>query len=117
MTERRAMGLGDWLNAAVNFVIGVLLGIAADGLLQLASSGQWFLALLIPVLFAGWFLFMLLLDKGMDRLFPSGIRPAKTSKEKAPMPLPRLLGLPAGAVAGVVLARLGLAAPLLNLLP
>jgi hypothetical protein len=77
MTDRREMGFGDWLHAAANLLIGALLGIGATGLIELATSALWPLAILIPLLSAGLFLFEWVLDKAVDRLFPGGIRPAK----------------------------------------
>ena len=44
MSERRKMGIGDWMNAAINVVIGVLLGSVIFGLVQLVASGSWPLA-------------------------------------------------------------------------
>ena len=102
------MQVGDWANAAINLVIGVLLGSAADGLVQLATTAFWPLAVVIPLLFAGVFLFSWVLDMLTDRLFTIGVRPARTPKEEGPTPLLRLLSLPVGLVLGVALARLGL---------
>jgi len=108
MNERRGMQMGDWVNAAINVVIGVLLGSAADGLIQLATTSFWPLAVVIPLLFAGVFLFSWALDLLTDRLFTIGVRPAPKPKEKGRTPLPRLLSLPAGLILGIALARLGL---------
>lgn len=108
MTERRIMQVGDWFNAAFNLAIGVLLGSAADGLVQLATTASWPLAVIIPLLFAGVFLFSWALDAVTDRLFIIGVRPAHRPKEDGRTPLPRLLSLPVGLVLGVVFARLGL---------
>ena len=102
------MQVGDWANAAINLVIGVLLGSAADGLVQLATTAFWPLAVVIPLLFAGVFLFSWVLDMLTDRLFSIGVRPARTPKEEGRTPLLRLLSLPVGLVLGVALARLGL---------
>lgn len=103
------MQVGDWFNAAINLVIGVLLGSAADGLVQLATTAFWPLALVIPLLFAGVFVFSWLLDLLTDRFFTIGVRPAPKRQEPVHTPLPRLLSLALGLVLGVALARLGLA--------
>ena len=66
MNERRKMQAGDWFNAVVNLMIGVFLGMAIDGLLQLATTAVWPLAVIIPLLFAGFFLIVLLFEKLID---------------------------------------------------
>ena len=108
MSERRSMQIGDWFTAAINLVIGVLLGSAADGLVQLATTAFWPLAVVIPLVFAGVLLFSWVLDLLTDRLFAIGVRPARKPKEEGRTPLLRLLSLPVGLVLGVALARLGL---------
>lgn len=108
MSERRRMQVGDWFNAAINIVIGLFLGVAADGLVQLATTDFWPMTVIILFLFAGVFLFERVVDKSIDTLFPSGIRPARKPQVKERTPLPRLLSLPAGVVLGIVLARTGL---------
>jgi len=75
---------------------------------QLATTAFWPLAVVIPLLFAGVFLFSWVLDMLTDRLFTIGVRPARTPKEEGRTPLLRLLSLPVGLVLGVALARLGL---------
>lgn len=117
MRERREMEVGDWFNAAINLGIGILLGSVIHGLLQLVSSGSWQMALIILFLAAGLFLFMVLSDKLLDRLFQIGIRPAKTPQAPRPNPLLRVLSLPAGFVLGVVLAVLGFDRTILDFLP
>jgi len=98
----------NWFDAAIKLVIGVLLGSAADGLVQLATTAFWPLAVVIPLLFAGVFLFSWMLDLLTDRLFTVGVRPARKPKEEGCTPLPQLLSLPVGIILGVALARLGL---------
>ena len=110
------MQLGDWLNAAVNLVIGIFLGIAIDGLALLLADGLWLLALFILISVGGLLLFNGLLDMVFERLFPSGIRPAPNSQTQTPKPLLRRLSLPVGLVLGVILARLGLASTILAVL-
>lgn len=108
MSERRSMQAVNWFDAAIKLVIGVLLGSAADGLVQLATTAFWPLAVVIPLLFAGVFLFSWMLDLLTDRLFTVGVRPARKPKEEGRTPLPQLLSLPVGIILGVALARLGL---------
>lgn len=111
------MELGDWFNTVINVLIGALLGSVAYALAQLVASGSWLFALIIVVLGAGLFGFMLLSDKLFDLFLPSPIRPAKNPEPQARKPLPRVLSLPAGFIVGVVLAALGLDSAILALLP
>jgi hypothetical protein len=50
MSERRKMVVGDWMNAAINVVIGVLLGSVIYGLVQLVASGSWLMAMILVLL-------------------------------------------------------------------
>ena len=70
------MQIFDWVNAAENVAIGVLLGIAIIRLGQLTMTAFWSVAVLIPMLLAGIFLFDRLIDWLFDRVFPSRIRAA-----------------------------------------
>lgn len=110
------MGVGDWLNATVSFLIGILLGSVAYGLAQLFASGSWLMAVILVVLGGGFFLFMVVADKLFDKVFPIGIRPAKNPTPQPSKPLLRVLGLPIGLMVGVVLAFLGLDGALLGFL-
>lgn len=116
MNERRSMELGDWLQAAVNVVLGVFVGIVVFGLTQLVVSGAWLMALILVVLGFGYFVFVLLADKLFDWIFPSGIRTVGKRKHQ-PKPLLRALSLPAGLLLGIALAGLGLDRVLLDALP
>ena len=117
INERRRMQTGDWFNAAISLIIGMLLGSVVDGLAQLVTSGLWLPAVAIVLLGAGFFLFMLVFDKVSDRLFSIGMRPAPKRQAKGPTPLPRLISLPVGIVLGVVLARLGFDDTILGMIP
>lgn len=117
MRERRSMELGDWLNSAVNAVIGVLLGSVTHSLVQLVSSGAWLTAVILVLLGTSLFLFMVFLDRLSDRLFPAGIRRVGSPQARLPKPLARVLSMPFGFVIGVVLAILGLDRTILDLLP
>lgn len=116
MSKRRRMQVSDWVNASINLVIGVFLGIATDGLVQLVTTAFWPLAVVIPLLFAGFFVFIWLFDKLVDRIFPSGVRPARKPQARGGIPVPRLLSLPVGVVLGVALARLGLGDPIIGVI-
>lgn len=116
MGERRNMGVSDWINSAINVVIGVLLGSVIYGMVQLVAIGAWLTDMFMLLIFGGVFLLMVLSDKLFDRLFQTGIRPAKTPQTKRPKPLLRVLSLPSGVILGVVLAVLGFDRPILGLL-
>jgi hypothetical protein len=99
--------IGHWANALVNFVIGVLLGVAINGLARLMLSGAWVAVFTLLALFAALFLIVWLHDRLGETLFPSGIRPARKPRRGRQTPLFRRLSLPLGLVIGVVLAVLG----------
>ena len=98
---------GHWASAAVNLVIGVLLGVAINGLARLMFSGAWLAVINLLILFAALSLIVWLHDRLGDWLFPSGIRPARKPEKARRKPLFRRLSLPAGLVLGIVLAGLG----------
>jgi hypothetical protein len=110
------MELGDWLQAAVNVVLGILVGIVVFKLTQLVVSGAWLMALILVVLGGGYVLFVQLADKLFDWIFPSGIRTVG-KREDQPKPLLRAQSLPAGLLLGIALAGLGLDTVLLDALP
>ena len=110
------MRIGDWVNGAVICVVGVYLGLAVDGMTELAGTEFWPVIIIVPVLFGGAFLFVLAFDGLIDRIFPSGIKPASRQHAKQRKPLALLLCLPIGIATGVILARLGLGQALLQII-
>lgn len=102
------MQAGDWANAAVKIVIGVLLGASIYGVVQLILTGAWFAVFNIAVLSVVLFLIVVLHERLGDKLFPNGIRPARKPQPGRKVPLARRLSLPAGVVLGFLLAALGL---------
>jgi hypothetical protein len=107
-TVARFTQVGNWANTAVNFVIGTLLGVAINGLIQLVFTGAWVAVLNLSVLAVTLFCILLLHDWLGNKLFPGGIRPAREPEKGSRTPLARRLGLPVGLVVGVLLAALGL---------
>ncbi|MEQ5814214.1 hypothetical protein J3362_01755 [Marinobacter sp. NFXS11] len=99
---------GHWASSAVNVVIGVLLGVAINGLVKLMFTGAWAAVFNIAVLSAVLFFIVFLHDRLGKKLFPSGIRPACGSEEERKTSLVRRLSLPAGVVCGVFFTSLGL---------
>ena len=114
--ERRGMQPGDWLNASVNVVVGLFLGIAIDGIVRLLTTAFWPVAVVIPALFVGVFLLNESFSRLIDRMFPGGVRPALKTRARRRRPRPRRLSLPVGLLLGVALARLGLGDGLLRLM-
>ena len=106
MSKRRTMHGGDWFNTAINVVFGFLLGSPVHDLMQLAKADFWLVVLLTPPLFAGFFLCVWVVDSLLDRLFPSGIRPAQKAQRSEGTPLLRLVSLPAALVVGVLWAAI-----------
>lgn len=99
---------GHLASSAVNVVIGVLLGVAINGLVQLMFTGAWAAVFNIAVLSAVLFFIVFLHDRLGKKLFPSGIQPARGSEGERKTPLVRRLSLPAGVVLGVFFTSLGL---------
>ncbi len=111
------MRIMDWFNTAVNIVVGVLLGIGIAGLVQLITTGFWFVAILIPILFAGVLLFDSLINGLVDRIFSTGIRsPRRPKARRRRAPLLKRLSLPVGILIGIALAQVGLGDPLLGII-
>ena len=117
MSERRKMGVSDWISSAFNLLIGALLGSVIYGLVQLVASGWWLMAVILVFLGGGLFLFMFLYDKLFDWLFLSWTKPARNPQPQLPKPLLRILSLPAGFILGIVLAVSGLDRTILDFLP
>ncbi len=80
-TNRAVMQSGDWANAAVNVVIGVLRGIVINALVQLRSTGLWSVAVLLGGLAAGLFFVESWFGGMFDKVFPSGIRQGRKYKK------------------------------------
>ena len=99
---------GHWASSAVNVVIGVLLGVVINGLVQLMFTGAWAAVVNIAVLSAILSFIVFLHDFLGKKLFPSGMRPAREPEKARKQPLLRRLSLPIGLVLGVVVASLGL---------
>lgn len=114
--ELSDMRIIDWFNTAVNIGLGVLLGVVIVGLVQLITTGFWLIAILIPIIGAGLLLFDGLFNGLVDKIFPSGIRPARKSPVRRRAPLPKRLSLPVGIVVGVALAQAGLGDKLLGII-
>jgi hypothetical protein len=116
MKVRRPMTGMDWINAVFLLAVGLFLGLAVDAMSQLSALAFWSVALMSVALFGGMVVFSEALDRVIDAIFPSGIRPPRSPKPQGPRPLPLLLSLPAGVVLGMILGSLGLGATIRGLL-
>jgi uncharacterized membrane protein YfcA len=110
------MTLGDWSASATNATIGFLLGLAGYGLAKLFFAGAWSMAMAVVLPFAALFVFIRLFDGLTERIFPSGIRPARTSQAPESKPLLRRLSFPAGFLLGALAGVLGLSDQILGAL-
>ena len=116
-SERRKMRVGDWFNSAINVIVGLLIGIASYGLVQLITTGFWSVAIIIIVGFAGFWLLDGIIVRIVDWIFPPGIRAPSKHYKKAKAPVIRLLSFPLGFVSGGILAHLGLGNSLIEMMP
>jgi hypothetical protein len=110
------MTLGDLSNSATNALIGFFLGMAGFGLAKLLFAGAWAMALAVILPFAALFVFIRLFDGLTERIFPSGIRPARTPQAPERKPLMHRLSLPAGFLLGALAGVLGLSDQILGAL-
>ncbi|WP_019953967.1 hypothetical protein [Yoonia vestfoldensis] len=113
MNDRRKMAPGDWLNAAAFLAIGVFLGLALDMLLTLDWAAFWLTAISMAILFWGLIAASSVIDSLFERLFPSGVKPARNAPAKQRGPLAVLASLPAGILIGLTGAQFGLGGLLL----
>jgi hypothetical protein len=119
MSERREMEPLDWMSAAFNVAIGLFLGLALSGFVELVADGFWFLAVAAAVIGGGAALALIIYDglfrRAFDWIFPGGVQPAANPAPRRRAPLVRLMSLPSGILLGVVLAQLGLTQTILDL--
>ncbi len=110
------MQSNDWFNAAINVAAGVLVGLVIGGLGQQLTATLLLGAMIASSMFAVFVLLDGFIDRLTDKVFSSWIRTARQSQFRHRTPLPRLIILPVGISLGVVLARLGLADNLLEMI-
>ena len=102
------MSVSDWKSAGFNLAIGILLGSAVFGMVRLVVDGFWVTAVIAAVISVGLFLFMVISDKILDRLFTIGVKPSSVQYPQRRHPLLRRLSLPGGFILGLMIAMLGL---------
>ena len=71
-------------------------------------DGFWATAAIAARIIAGFFLFMEVTDKILDRLFTIGVKPSSVQYPQRRHPLLRRLSLPGGFILGLMIAMLGL---------
>ena len=114
MGVRRKINLGDWFNSAGLCFVGVYVGLLAHDLSQLVGTALfWPMLIFIVIMWWGMSLSYNVVERVFDRIFPSGIKPAKNLQSKERKPFALLMSLPFGIALGAILAELGLAETLL----
>lgn len=109
MNDRRKMHIGDWLNVIAFLGIGFFLGLALDRLLLLQGALFWITAIGIPILVWAVIAATNVFNGLIDRIFPSGIKPARDPRTDERKPLAVLLSVPVGIVVGFAGGHFGLA--------
>lgn len=107
MKKRREMALWDWANAGFLLLIGLLLGVALDSVIDLVAMGYWIMAVILVLAFLAVFVFELLMDKVFDKFFHIGVKRVSEPDEQKYKPLIVLLSFPTGMLLGVLLAGTG----------
>ncbi len=107
MSKRQEMQTFDWLNWAALVAIGVFLGLAIDGMVDLAATGSWRSIIIILGVFGCWYIFYLLSER-LFQFISTGRFSAPKQLQARPRPLALLFGLPFGIIIGVIGAQLGL---------
>lgn len=120
LAVERAMHGNDWIDAAINFIAGIFLGVVIDNVIQLTTSDTWPIVVVVSILFGALLFASEAIDRAIgraiDRIWPNGVRHAHLSESKRPTPLFKRLSLPIGIVMGIGLARAGLGSMLLGLI-
>ncbi|MFC2992491.1 hypothetical protein [Halomonas tibetensis] len=84
MSERRNMQIGDWFMAALNVLLGAVVGSIVDYVVQIFTTALWPFAVLIPLMLAGMWMF----DRMSDWIFSIGVRPENKPAENARAAIP-----------------------------
>lgn len=108
MNDRRRMNPNDWINTVAFVAMGIFFGLALDNLMQLDGIFFWVTAISMPILFFGVIGAASLLDWLFERVFPSGLKPARKPAIKQRRPVVLLASLPAGILIGLTGAQFGL---------
>lgn len=108
MKPRPSMQMFDWLNWIGIFVVGVLLGIAFNGLFGLATVGAWGSIIMILGLSAGGLVSFFLIERVINFISIGRFsEPQQLRKLRKPLAL--YFALPIGIIIGAIGAQFGLA--------
>ncbi len=113
MADRQKMDFWDWITGAAFLAMGVYLGLALSGLIELEGAAFWFTVVFVVIPFGFVFLLVFYMHDVVDRVLNGTIIPASVKRWRKRKPVPLLLSLPAGVVIGVVGAQFGLTEVLL----
>jgi hypothetical protein len=112
MRERQKMQTFDWFIWVALAAMGIFLGLAIDGMFDLARTGSWRTIIVTLVLSGCWIVFYLLLERVFEFISTGRFSvPKQTQKRYKPLAL--LFGLPIGIIIGVIGAQFGLSDMLL----
>ncbi len=108
MKKRQKMQTFDWFHWAALVAIGVFLGLAIDGLVDLATVGAWGSIIMILGLSAGALVFYFLIERVINFISIGRFsEPQQLRKPRKPLALS--FALPNGIIIGVIGAQFGLA--------
>ncbi|WP_157058985.1 hypothetical protein [Loktanella sp. 5RATIMAR09] len=108
MKPRQSMQMFDWLNSIALVAVGVFLGVAIDGLVDLATVGAWGSIIMILGLSAGGLVFYVLIERVINFISIGRFsEPQQLQKPRKPLAL--YFALPIGIIIGVIGAQFGLA--------
>ena len=108
MKKRQKMQTFDWFHWAALVAIGVFLGLAIDGLVDLATVGAWGSIIMILGLSAGGLVFYFLIERVINFISIGRFsEPQQLQKPRKPLALS--FAPPNGIIIGVIGAQFGLA--------
>ena len=94
--------------------LGVFIGIAGDGLINLYKAKAWaYVAILLALAFS-YIIVVFVVDKLFGKIFPSGVKRIYKPKTQKDFNLLKLLSLMIGCLCGYALAYLGLGNAITN---
>lgn len=107
---------GVWFDAVWRVMLAVFFGYAIGSLARLSSIPLWLAAIIVLLLFYGSVMIEGVVDRLMDRFFPSGIRRAAKPRDRDSVSFMQRLRLPMALLVGICLAWLGVLDALLKLI-